>query len=831
MWIRLSRSDSTPPNELTTTVVAIVPDDSDEATRRRDWPRLQAAFVVTQKDSSSGNCDGAGGDHASVLAVPVHPVLYHFLMTAADHVVQKDEQHHYQQQATDGVAGTTTTRRTNQPAATTTGGWQAEPITTMIDLPPGGSGGTTVRVQVIHTTRTIRSGHPAAAAAAAATSITTTTTHHRLVTPQEQYEEPTSSGAASSVVWEPRTVVYDPVTDSILLVREIIISSCSPNDDDRIIVHHDHGCFRIPNDDATVVVVPVEEGCSTTPRPTTLRTCPGYEPLLDQLLHLIRMPPLIRPTGIFVHGCPGVGKTRLLECLLSHYNNYSPPSVNNVGGQFRIRQVSRHPFSLVSATTSSVPSSSLLSANVNDEEENNGVVLLIDDLDLILADNSDRNLTELEIALNNNNHNNSSVLIIAFGSELPPASVLTVGRLELVVNMLPPTQTQREIMLSDLLLRGPNAEADPAWIPNLAQLTAGCVAADLVQLQRSTCVISSGDNDNDDKPPPTTTYASYAEAAFSLVPSQWATLDVQKPARLLLMESSSSSSGQYHSSDKTIFHEAFRTFAGYDQMKERLFRAVVLPWRRQQQHWPGHTMNNNNNNNNNRMVDPPTGVLFHGPSGCGKTTAAIGLGSALGLAMIQVRATDVLDQYVGGSEQIVRTLFTRARQAAPCILFLDEIDSLAANRGGDDGHGGSSSGGGVMSRVLSTLLNEMDGVSSSGGGSAAGPKVLIVACTNRLAAIDSALLRPGRLEVHIAVGLPSATDIEAIVREKLQSTVLEAQLSTLAEKLVRSQSSGADVYGLCREAVYQSLRRTKTKPVVVTTQDLEAAALVQLGPT
>jgi ATP-dependent 26S proteasome regulatory subunit len=819
MWIRLSRrSDSTtvPNNELTTAVVAIVSDDSDEATSRRDWPRLQAALVTNQKkdSSGSGNSDGGSDQHASVLlAVPVHPVLYHFLMVAADHVVQKDEQHHHQQ-STDVVAGTT---RTNQPPAT--GCWRAEPIATIIDLPQGG--GTSVRVQVIHT-RTIRSDQAATAA-----GITTT---HRM-TPQ-QYEP---SGA--SVVWEPRTVVYDPLTDSILLVREIISSSCD-NDDGRI-VHH-QGCFRIPNH-ATVVVVPEEECCSTPQPPTTL-TCPGYEPLLDQLIHMIRMPPAIRPTGIFVHGCPGVGKTRLLECLLAHdYGGGSPPSRNNGGGggQYRIRPVSRHPFSLVPAATSvSSSSSSSLSANNVNDDEKDGVILLIDDLDLILAD-SDRNLTELEMALNNNNnHNNnntssqknknSSVLIIAFGSELPPASVLTVGRLELVVNMLPPTQIQREIILSEMLLRGPNAAAaDPAWIPNLAQLTAGCVAADLVQWQRScSSSIINSSGDNDDRPPTTTTtYASYAEAAYSLVPSQWATLDVQKPARLLLMESSSSSSGQNHTSDdKTIFHEAFRIFAGYDQMKERLFRAVVLPWRRQQHYLPNHNMNNNN-----RMVDPPTGVLFHGPSGCGKTMAAIGLGSALGLAMIQVRATDVLDQYVGGSEQIVRTLFTRARQAAPCILFLDEIDSLASNRGGDE-HGGSS-GGGVMSRVLSTLLNEMDGVSSSGGGGSTGcPKVLIVACTNRLEAIDSALLRPGRLEVHIAVGLPSATDIEAIVREKLQSTVLEADLSTLAEKLARSQSSGAEVYGLCREAVYQSLRRSKTKPVVVTTHDLDAAALVQLGP-
>jgi transitional endoplasmic reticulum ATPase len=122
------------------------------------------------------------------------------------------------------------------------------------------------------------------------------------------------------------------------------------------------------------------------------------------------------------------------------------------------------------------------------------------------------------------------------------------------------------------------------------------------------------------------------------------------------------------------------------------------------------------------------------------------------------------------------------------------------------------------------MLNEMDGVSSSGTAAANGPNVLIVACTNRLEAIDSALLRPGRLEVHVEVGVPTATDVEAILREKLQGRVVEANLLPFVPKLVRIKSSGADIYGLCREAVYQSLRRTKnSKPVVVTTQHVESA--------
>lgn len=139
----------------------------------------------------------------------------------------------------------------------------------------------------------------------------------------------------------------------------------------------------------------------------------------------------------------------------------------------------------------------------------------------------------------------------------------------------------------------------------------------------------------------------------------------------------------------------------------------------------------------------------------------------------------VLDpRYLGETEAKLRALFSRARAAAPCILFLDELDAITAKRGGDGGDDGGEGGGGagsVHARVLSTLLNEMDGVASTsasaaggtsgaGAGGGSGGGVLVLAATNRRDALDAALLRPGRLHESVELGVPGREDREGVLR-------------------------------------------------------------------
>lgn len=164
-----------------------------------------------------------------------------------------------------------------------------------------------------------------------------------------------------------------------------------------------------------------------------------------------------------------------------------------------------------------------------------------------------------------------------------------------------------------------------------------------------------------------------------------------------------------------------------------------------------------------------------------------------------MRAAGVLDQWLGGSESAIRLLFTRARASAPCILFFDEIDSLATNRSETSGISSD-----VFSRILSTLLNEMDGVSSADGRQG----VLVVATTNRLHAIDAALLRPGRLEEHLFLDKPIPTDIVDILNIHLSRVSLnkDINLEEVSKVLYELGATGADIYGICNDACLQSIR-------------------------
>lgn len=142
----------------------------------------------------------------------------------------------------------------------------------------------------------------------------------------------------------------------------------------------------------------------------------------------------------------------------------------------------------------------------------------------------------------------------------------------------------------------------------------------------------------------------------------------------------------------------------------------------------------------------PRGILLFGPPGCGKSYMVPALAAWCKLPLIMCRGPELLDRYIGGSEAKVRELFTRAHQSAPCILCLDEFDALAPKRGTDST--------GVTDRVVNQLLTFLDGVEDF---STAGT-VYVVAATSRPDKIDPALLRPGRLEKHVYVGLPESRD-------------------------------------------------------------------------
>lgn len=207
-------------------------------------------------------------------------------------------------------------------------------------------------------------------------------------------------------------------------------------------------------------------------------------------------------------------------------------------------------------------------------------------------------------------------------------------------------------------------------------------------------------------------------------------------------------------------------------------------------------------------VDPPRGVLLYGPPGCGKTFVVRALAASGQLSVHSVKGAELMDKWVGSSEKAVRDLFHRARESAPSLIFLDEIDALAPRRG-------QSSDSGVGDRVVAALLTELDGAEPL-------RDVVVLGATNRPDLIDPALLRPGRLERLVFVPPPDADARAAILRTSSKSVPLagDIDLDQLAAGL--HGYSAADCAALLREAALAAMRRN-IDAAIVTAEDVGVA--------
>jgi transitional endoplasmic reticulum ATPase len=223
--------------------------------------------------------------------------------------------------------------------------------------------------------------------------------------------------------------------------------------------------------------------------------------------------------------------------------------------------------------------------------------------------------------------------------------------------------------------------------------------------------------------------------------------------------------------------QTFENVGGLDETKARLREAVEWPL----SYGPLFEA---------ARTDPPSGVLLYGPPGTGKTLLARAIAGESGVNFVSVAGPEVLDRYVGESEQAIRDLFERARQTAPAIVFLDEIDAIAGRRG--DGNE-------VTERVVSQLLTELDAAADH-------PSLVVIAATNRKDALDPALVRPGRLEQHIEVPNPDEVARRDILRVHTVDKPLADDIDLDALAAETAGYSGADIEALVRTASMRAIR-------------------------
>eukprot|EP00760_Papus_ankaliazontas_P029472 PhM_4_TR4254/c1_g1_i1/m.64259/K13525/VCP, CDC48; transitional endoplasmic reticulum ATPase len=240
-----------------------------------------------------------------------------------------------------------------------------------------------------------------------------------------------------------------------------------------------------------------------------------------------------------------------------------------------------------------------------------------------------------------------------------------------------------------------------------------------------------------------------------------------------------------NSAATTPFGKNWDDISGLEDAKKQIRQAIVWPLRHREQYAKF-------------GLDYSRGVLLHGPPGCGKTSLVRALAAEAGIQMIHVDSASAFSSYVGSSEEFLRSTFARARQSTPCVVFFDEVEAIAATRSGQAGDGN-----GVAVRLLSTLLTEMDGVTTT-------PGVIFTGATNLPDAVDPAMMRPGRFDKVVAVPPPTVEARVGLVTHALRRMGMSRDaLDAVAAKVAMATEgmSAADVECVCTELCWLAVRR------------------------
>ncbi|XP_063681972.1 transitional endoplasmic reticulum ATPase-like [Bolinopsis microptera] len=201
-------------------------------------------------------------------------------------------------------------------------------------------------------------------------------------------------------------------------------------------------------------------------------------------------------------------------------------------------------------------------------------------------------------------------------------------------------------------------------------------------------------------------------------------------------------------------------------------------------------------------MQPSKGVLFYGPPGCGKTLLAKAIANECQANFISIKGPEMLTMWFGESEANIREVFDKARQASPCVLFFDELDSIAKSRGG-----GAGDAGGAADRVINQILTEMDGMGAK-------KNVFIIGATNRPDIIDGAIMRPGRLDQLIYIPLPDEESRISILKANLRKSPIAGDVDLYHIAKVTKGFSGADLTEICQRACKLAIREAIEKDII-----------------
>jgi len=461
------------------------------------------------------------------------------------------------------------------------------------------------------------------------------------------------------------------------------------------------------------------------------------------------------PKGVLLYGPPGTGKTLIARVVASETNAAffvinGPEILNKLYGE----------------------SESRLRSVFQEAQRKAPSIIFIDELDALAPKRSETN-GELErrivgqlLALMDGIASRGQVLLIGATNQpnsLDPA-LRRPGRFDREISLhVPDLRGRMEIL--GIHCRDAALAADIDFA-RLAQLTPGFVGADLEALCREAAMIALRrvlphiDYERGYIP-----YETLVNLIITMADFQAALREIEP------------------STTREVYVEVSETswddIGGLTKAKATLTEGVEWPIRFPELY-------------ESAKIEAPRGVLLSGPPGTGKTLLARALANQCEASFISIKGPELLSKWIGESEKGIREVFRRAKQAAPCIVFFDEIDAIAARRSIEsDGH--------AVDRVIAQLLTEMDGIEGRTG-------VIVVAATNRSDLIDTALLRPGRFDLVVELDYPDESERRTIFGIHTKDRPVDPEISVEELARLTEGRNGADIEAICRRASLLAMR-------------------------